>query len=459
MKSTTAIILGAGLGTRMHSALPKVLHKVIDKPMIFYPIEAAKSVGAGNIVIVTGYGEDILKETILFEKNFYKNVSFVHQKEPLGTGHAVKMAAEYIHNKDLILLMYGDTPLITKETLESLTEYHRKQNNDLTVVSTSMENPFGYGRIIRDGGNFIKIAEQKDGAEEELAVKEINTGLYCFNGNALNHVLENLNNNNANMEYYITDAVEILIKSGYKTGAFLCEDNEEFLGINTRAQLALATKAMQKRINNLHMKNGVTIISPELTYIGEDVEIGADTIIYPTSFIEGNTKIGESCIIGPNSTVYCSVIGNNTIVEYSKISLSVLGNSTTVGPFAHLRPNTKIGSNARVGNFTEMKNTTMGDNSKASHLSYVGDAIVGENVNLGCGIVTVNYDGAKKHETIIEDNVFVGCNVNLVAPVTLHRNSYVAAGTTITNDVPSGTLAIGRSRQQIKEDWIKPQKS
>ncbi|OPJ55079.1 bifunctional UDP-N-acetylglucosamine diphosphorylase/glucosamine-1-phosphate N-acetyltransferase GlmU [Alkalithermobacter paradoxus] len=447
--SIKSIILAAGQGTRMKSKIPKVLHKVCGKEMVNHVIDVAKDAGVNENIVVIGHGGDKVKENIPNE------VKIAIQEKQLGTGHAVLMAKEYIDDNSLIVVLCGDTPLIKSETLNNLFNYHKENGYKATVLTTKIDNPTGYGRIIRDSdNNLLKIVEQKDANEEEKKVNEINSGIYSFDGKALLQSLSKLSNNNAQGEYYLTDVIEILRNDGYKVGAYMGSTIEELMGVNSRVDLSKAEKVMRRRINEYHMSNGVTIIDPENTYIESDVKIGMDTTIYPGAVICSKTSIGEDCIIGQNSRIENSDIGNNVEVQISTIIDSKVGDNSTIGPYAYLRPNSDIGKNVKIGDFVEVKNSTIGDNSKASHLSYIGDAQVGKNVNIGCGVVFVNYDGKNKHKTVIEDDAFIGCNANLVSPVKIHEKSYIAAGSTITEDVPKESLAIARQRQTVKEGWV-----
>jgi bifunctional UDP-N-acetylglucosamine pyrophosphorylase/glucosamine-1-phosphate N-acetyltransferase len=451
MKNLKAVILAAGEGTRMKSKKPKVLHEILNKTMIDYVIDTAKSCGAEKVCVVVGHKADEVKAAI--EKD---GVSFALQEEQKGTGHAVMMAGNFIEPNQDILILYGDTPLIQGDTLEKLVEKHRQENFGATVVSAAVENPEGYGRIIRDiNGNFLKIVEHKDATWEEHCIKEINTGIYIFKGADLIASLAKLNNHNVQGEYYLPDCLELILKAGGKVGAIAAEDEKEFFGVNSRVQLAEAAKIMQERINCRHMENGVTLADPENTYIGGDVKIGMDTIILPGCVLEGNTEIGEDCKIGPNSRITDMYIGNGVTFQSSTGIESEIGDNTTVGPFAYIRPNCKIGKNVKIGDFVEVKNSTVGNGTKIPHLAYIGDTDAGEKVNFGCGSIMVNYDGEKKHRTTVEDNVFVGCNVNLVAPVTIKAGAYIAAGSTITRDVSEDVLAVARARQQVIEGWKK----
>lgn len=451
MKNLKAVILAAGEGTRMKSKLPKVLHEVLNKTMIDYVIDTAKGCGAEEVCVVVGHKAEEVKASIKKD-----GVSFALQSQQKGTGHAVMMAGDFVEADKDILILYGDTPLIQGDTLEKLVAKHRNEDFGATVISASVENPDGYGRIIRDeNGNFIKIVEHKDATDAERLVKEINTGIYIFKGVDLKNSLGKLDNNNMQGEYYLPDCLALILNAGGKVGAVVAEDDREFFGVNSRVQLAEATKIMKETINRRHMENGVTLVDPENTYIGVDVKIGMDTIILPGCVLEGDTEIGEDCKIGPNSRISDMRLGNGVVFQTSTGMQSVIGNDTTVGPFAYIRPNSSIGDHVKVGDFVEIKNSNIGNGTKIPHLSYIGDTDAGEKVNFGCGSIMVNYDGKKKHRTVVEDHVFVGCNVNLVAPVTIKAGSYLAAGSTITKDVPEDVLAVARARQQIIEGWKK----
>ncbi|MDD3395312.1 MAG: bifunctional UDP-N-acetylglucosamine diphosphorylase/glucosamine-1-phosphate N-acetyltransferase GlmU [Anaerotignum sp.] len=451
MENLKAVILAAGEGTRMRSKKPKVLHEILNKTMIDYVIDTAKGCGAQEVCVVVGHKADEVKAAIKKD-----GVSFALQAEQKGTGHAVMMAGDFIDGDMDILILYGDTPLIQGDTLQKLVEKHRQENFGATVVSAAVENPAGYGRIIRDAdGKFMKIVEHKDASEEERCIKEINTGIYIFKGADLIASLAKLDNCNVQGEYYLPDCLELILKGGGKVGAVTAEDEKEFFGVNSRVQLAEAANIMKARINRHHMENGVTLEDPQNTYIGADVKIGMDTVILPGCVLEGNTEIGEDCKIGPNSRLTDMRIGNGVAFQSSTGIESEIGNNTTVGPFAYIRPNCKIGSNVKIGDFVEVKNSTVGNGTKIPHLAYIGDTDAGEKVNFGCGSIMVNYDGQKKHRTVVEDHVFVGCNVNLVAPVTVKAGAYIAAGSTITRDVPEGVLAVARARQQVITGWKK----
>lgn len=444
-----AIILAAGKGTRMKSIHPKVVHKVCGKEMVNHVVDAASKAGVNETVVVLGHGIEEVKKVLA------EDVKIAIQKQQLGTAHAVKMAEENIKEDDTVIVLCGDTPLIEAATLEEFFKYHDDGKFAVTVLTTAVENPTGYGRIIRDDkGELLKIVEQKDASEEERAVKEINSGIYCFNGKFLKDSLEKVDNNNAQGEYYLPDTIEIIRNAAGKAGAYMGASIEELMGVNSRIQLSNAERIMRRRINERHMTNGVTIIDPDATYIDADVEIGNDTIILPACVLKKGTKIGVGCEIGPQTSMENSLVGDFTSVKKSELIDASVGSNTKVGPYAYLRPKTQVGDNCKVGDFVEMKNAKFGHGSKASHLSYIGDAEVGENVNIGCGVVFVNYDGKNKFKSIVKDNAFVGSNSNLVAPVVVEEDTFIATGSTITEDIPKGCLAIARERQVLKEGWV-----
>lgn len=445
-----AVVLAAGEGKRMKSKNSKVIHKICGKTLVEWVVDAAGSCGIKESVIVVGHRQDQVRECLK------DRVSYAVQEKQLGTGHAVMQAVKYLEGKEgHVIILCGDTPLITSDTIEKAIKFHIGNKCGATVITADFEDPAGYGRIVRDSsGNVLKIVEDKDASTEEKNIKEINSGIYCFNIKDILASLKELNNNNIQGEYYLTDTLEIILKKGSKVGAIKISDSSEILGINDRVQLSKAGEVIKKRILEMHMRAGVTIIDPKSVYIDDGVKIGMDTVIYPGSYIEAGSIIGEECIIGPNSRVVGSTIGNDTEINNSVIIDSIVGDKTHIGPFAYLRPGSKIGNNVKIGDFVEVKKSVIGDDTKVSHLTYIGDAEVGSNVNLGCGVVVVNYDGKNKNKTVIGDNAFVGCNVNLISPVTVKDNAYVAAGSTITEEVPENSLAIARSRQVNKEDWV-----
>lgn len=447
-KSVTTIVLAAGEGKRMYSKLPKVLHKVCGKSMLEHVMDCAREAAGSEPVVVIGHGGDKVRETLPF-------ISYVVQEQQLGTGHAVMQAESYISDGD-VLVLCGDTPLLQAETIKKMIETHREAGNSATILTAILENPFGYGRIVRNKNHqsiVEAIVEEKDASPEQRKITEINSGILIFDGKELASALKELGNDNAQGEYYLTDVIEIFRKRGHLIGGFIAEDEREILGVNNRAQLSDAEEIMLERILRKHMLNGVAIKKPGTIYIEATVEIGKDAVILPGCYLEGNTKIGEDCVIGPNSRLKNAIVDRGVSIEYSVVNDSTIGEETTVGPYAYLRPGNVVGKHCKVGDFVELKNSTFGDHSKASHLTYVGDGDVGNNVNLGCGTIFVNYDGVKKYRSVVSDGAFVGCNSNLISPVKVGEGAYVAAGTTVTRDVPEGSMAIGRVRQEIKDNY------
>ena len=440
------VILAAGQGTRMKSKIPKVLHKVSGKTMLDHVMQASKFVTDSKPVVVIGHMSEIVRE------HLGENAEIALQEEQLGTGHAVMMAEHYIGDCDQVFILCGDTPLIKGETLEQMAKM-KESGYAAVVMSAIEEDPTGYGRILRDeSGDFLRIKEQKDASEEEKAIKEINAGIYIIDGKLLKENLSKLSVNNAQREYYLTDVLEHIKESDHKVGVFLA-DKVEIMGVNSRVQLSEAERLMKVEINNQHMQGGVTLIDPQTSYIDKDVIIGRDTIIYPNCHIKGTTVIGEDCVIRENTTIEDCIIEGHVTIKSSTMLSSKVGKGTTIGPYAYLRPKSIIGEGVKIGDFVEVKNAEIGNGSKASHLSYIGDAIVGKNVNIGCGVVFVNYDGKHKFTSIVEDNAFIGSNSNLVAPVTIRKGGYVATGSTVTIDVPEGSLCVARSKEVIKEGW------
>ena len=448
-----AIILAAGEGTRMKSKKPKVLHEICNRPMVEYVVEAARNCGAEKILVVVGHQGEEVKGAL---EN--QNLMFAVQEKRLGTGHAVMQAMDAIEEDKDILVLYGDTPLIQAATLKRLLEVHRQDNNGATAISAFVADPAGYGRILRDStGKFLRNVEDKDATAEEKKINEINTGIYVYQGRCLKEALRELKNDNAQGEYYLPDTLEILCRKGYGVNAMAAEDVTEFFGVNSRVQLAQASALLRERIVKEHMENGVTMIDPSRTYIDPSVKIGRDTVLLPGVILEGNTIIGEDCIIGPDSRLTNVEVADGVSIQYTTALDAKIGAKATVGPYAYIRPNSVIGEKVKIGDFVEVKNSVIGKGTKVSHLTYIGDSDVGERINFGCGTVTVNYDGTAKYRTVIEDDVFIGCNTNLVAPVTVGKNAYIAAGSTITEDIPENVLAIARARQTVIEGWTKRQ--
>lgn len=413
-----AIVMAAGKGTRMKSKSSKLVQKIYGKEIVKRAVENAKKAGVHNIVAVVGY----MKEAVMGVLG--DSVSYAVQEEMLGTGHAVMQATKYLEGKKgKVLVLNGDVPILRPETLNKLLNKSIENKEAATLLTAIYDNPTGYGRIVRDeGGNVKGIVEEKDTNDEQKLIKEINAGIYCFDIEALLDALKEIKPNNAQGEYYLTDVIEIMNKKGLKTGAVVVEDNTEILGVNDRVQLELLTKVLQMRINTEFMKKGVTIEDINTTYIYDDVEIGMDTIIHPNTTIKSDVVIGEDCDIGPN---------------------------------AYIREGCRLANKVKIGSFVEIKKAIIGEGTKVPHLSYMGDCEIGEKCNIGCGTITCNYDGLHKSKTIIGNHSFIGSNTNLVAPVTLGDNTFVAAGSTITDDVPAHALAIARERQVNKEGWNK----
>lgn len=449
MSQLLAVILAAGKGTRMKSALPKVLHRVGGKPMVQHVLDAAKTAGAVRSIVVIGFGAQSVAAAL------GEQAEYVVQAEQLGTGHAVLQARRLLAEFDgTVMILCGDTPLLQAGVLEKLYEGHSKAQAAATVLTAQMPNPAGYGRVIRDSsGRVMKIVEHKDASPAELAVKEVNTGIYCFERAALFEALARLNCNNAQGEYYLTDVIDILTRRKAAVYAVTADDCQETLGINSRVQLAEAEKILRKRKLQELMDNGVTIMDTDSTFIDASVTVGADTVIYPFTWLEGATVIGRCCEIGPSTRLQKTKVGDNTVLHFVYSHDCEIDANVTVGPYVHLRPGTKLAQGVKIGNFVEVKNSQIGTGSKIPHLSYIGDTDMGQKVNIGSGTITVNYDGVNKHRTIIEDGAFVGCNTNLVAPVTVGQGAYIAAGSTITKDVPPTALGVGRARQTNIEGW------
>lgn len=450
MSGLKAVILAAGKGTRMKSVLPKVLHQVGGKPMVQHVLDAAKTAGALESIAVVGFGAEQV------EKVLGTKVRYALQQEQLGTGHAVMQTADILANfEGTVMVLCGDTPLLQGQSLKKLYEEHVATEAAATVFTANMPEPFGYGRVIRDEkGQVVKIVEQKDANSQELLVHEVNTGIYCFKRAALFDALARITCNNKQGEYYLTDVLGIMAENGQKVWAVEAEDYQETLGINSRLQLAQAEKILRRRKLVSLMDNGVSIMDPNSTFIDEQVEIGPDTVIYPFTWLEGNTVIGSGCFIGPNSRLQNTTVGNEANVHFTYAHDCKMGNGVNVGPYVHLRPNTVLSDGVKVGNFVEVKNSNIGEKSKLPHLSYIGDTDMGSKVNIGCGTITVNYDGKTKHRTVIGDDAFVGCNSNLVAPVKVGDGAYIGAGSTITKEVPEKALAVARARQSNINGWV-----
>ncbi len=446
----TVVILAAGLGTRMKSVLAKALHPIADRPLVQYVLEAAAGVEPGKIVLVLGHQADKVRSVV---GEF--RLEIVLQAEQLGTGHAVQQAAETISKgAGPVLILCADTPLVTTKTLKDVIELHQKSRAAITFITTTLDEPFGYGRVVRGKTGVMRVVEEKDASAAQRKIREVNAGIYCFDRNFLLSVLTLLGKSNAQKEYYLPDTIELAKRKKLRVSAFICEDPHEVMGVNSRYDLSRAEAIMKRRINRQWMIEGVTMIDPETVFVGSKVRLGSDVVLYPNVRIEGKTRIGAACVVYPGSRIVDSEIADNVMIkDCSVIEESSIAAGAVVGPFAHLRPGSVIGARAKIGNFVEVKKSTIGEGSKASHLSYIGDTTVGRDVNIGAGVIICNYDGYTKHPTVIEDNVFVGSDSQLVAPVKIGRGSLIAAGSTITRDVPADSLAISRVPQDSREGF------
>lgn len=445
------VIMAAGEGTRMKSKTSKVLHKLLNREIIRYVFEASNFENSETIIIA-GKNKDKLEE-------IFNDVHIIEQKigpaYPYGTGYAASLALDQIEDEDQVLVLNGDIPLITKDSLKHFIENHISHDNSASVLSTKVLNPKGYGRIIRDeSGDFIGIVEQKDLKINQDTIDEINTGIYIFKGSDLKESINDLDTNNTQNELYLTDCIEILYSQNKKVMAFTAHDPDEFYGINNKKELAEAQNILRKRVNDNYMVGGVIIDSPETVFIEPTVEIGRDTIISGPVKILGQTKIGESCVIEGSSRIEDSIISDNVIIDNSVIEKSTIADGVDIGPYAHLRPNADLGKNVHIGNFVEVKNSKLGEGTKAGHLAYIGDSDLGDNINIGCGVIFVNYDGKFKHRSTVGNNAFIGSNANIVAPVNIADDAYVAAGSTITKDIGQGMLSIERAEQKNIDGFV-----
>ncbi|MEW6107909.1 MAG: bifunctional UDP-N-acetylglucosamine diphosphorylase/glucosamine-1-phosphate N-acetyltransferase GlmU [Nitrospirota bacterium] len=446
------VILAAGLGKRMNSAVPKVLHRICGVPMLQSVINTARKLKPEKIVVVAGKHIDMLKKTVAAD-----DVLFVRQKKAKGTAHALASARQALKNfRNVIIVMNGDSPLVTDDTIRRFLKLHLRGRNSVSVISFTAVDPSSYGRIVRsDSGKVLSIVEEKDADRMQKNIHEVNSGVYAINHDAL-CLLDDIKMNSAKGEYYLTDIVALSSKKGLKTAAFCIGSDDEFMGVNTREELSRASQLMKKNIINKWIGKGVSFLDPQTVFVHYDVHIGRDTTIYPNVFLEGNTKIGRGTTIYPNVRVKDGFIGSNVVIKDSSvIEGSTIKDRASIGPFAHIRPGSEIGNEARIGNFVELKKAVIGRMSKASHLSYLGDAKIGERVNIGAGTITCNYDGERKHSTIIDNGVFVGSDSQLIAPLRIGKGAYIGAGSTITKDVPPSALALSRVVQKNIMDWAK----
>jgi bifunctional UDP-N-acetylglucosamine pyrophosphorylase/glucosamine-1-phosphate N-acetyltransferase len=451
MKTLTAVILAAGESKRMRSSRPKALHLLGGRRLIDYPVRVARALGA-RVVVVVGRGAEAVRAAI----GEAPDLAYVEQKERLGTAHALLQARGACGDgAGAVLVLPGDQPLMSEVLLRALVDHHRSTSAAATLLTAEVEDPAGYGRVIREGGRPAAIIEQRDATAAQRAIREIGTSTYCFDARRLWPALDRVTPQNDQGEYYLTDVVSILAASGARVEALAAPDPEECMGINDRKQLAEAAAALRRRTLERLMVEGVTILDPAATYVDDTVAVGADTVIYPGAVLEGTTAIGAECVVGPGCHVTGSRIGDRvTLRPYCVLSDAVVEAEAQLGPFCHLRPQSHVGAGAKIGNFVELKKAKIGRGAKVPHLSYVGDATVGDKANIGAGAITCNYDGADKHETVIGAGAFVGTNSSLVAPVTIGAGAYVGAGSVITKSVPPGALAVARARQEMREGWV-----
>jgi bifunctional UDP-N-acetylglucosamine pyrophosphorylase/glucosamine-1-phosphate N-acetyltransferase len=453
------IILAAGLGTRMKSATIKILHRAAGRPIIDYVLDLAAELTPHAPVMIVGHQREAVQEAV------GARARFAVQEQQQGTGHAVLQAATVLEPGGVetkrVLILSGDVPLTRPETLQRLLAEHERSGNALTLLTMKLADPAMYGRIVRDAdGAVVRIVEAKDASEEEKRIDEVNAGIYVFEGAHLFGNLRNLSPANAQKEYYLTDLLHVVRNGGHRVGAVIADDPVEALGVNSRNDLAQVEGEMQRRVVTKLMSEGVTFRNPATVVIDSTVAIGADSVIYPFVTLEGTTRIGESCVIEPGVHLINVTVGNDVHLKTGTVAEdAIIEDQAAVGPYAHLRPGTQLGRKVKVGNFVETKKAVFGEGAKASHLSYIGDAEVGANANIGAGTITCNYDGVRKHKTIIEEGAFIGSDSQLVAPVRIGRGAYVGAGSTITKDVPADALALSRTPQRIVEGWAKRKKS
>lgn len=449
MRGFQAIVLAAGLGTRMRSKLPKAVHEICGKPMITLVLDALEAAGAEGSFVVVGHLAELVEEVV------GDRAVCVLQSEQKGTGHAVMQAEDALSGYEgPVVVAAGDAAYLTEADLRSLVNHHQETKASATILSSILENPYGYGRVVREAsGQIRRIVEDKDCSPEEALICEVNSSVYCFEKRVLFDALSRITPDNVQGEYYLTDVIEVMIQEGFRVEAVVSEDPLAAQGINTRCQLAEAERIYRDRIRERLMLSGVTMVDPETTFVDFDVVIRQDTTILPFSVIQGKTVIGEDCTIGPFARIVDSKVSSGATISNAVVIEAEVGKDVSVGPYAYLRSGTVLAERAKIGTFVEIKKSTVGKGSKVPHQTYLGDATVGEGVNIGAGTITCNYDGFHKYPTIISDEAFVGSNANLVAPVKLGKGAYVAAGSTITQDVPEGALGIGRGQQRNIQSW------
>lgn len=460
MKRISAIVMAAGLGKRMRSKTAKVLHPVAGRPMVWYMTSLARRMSDGHVVVVVGHQGEQVKAFLDQEKKALEPLDIVVQAKQLGTGHAVQQAKSVLMPKakpvsELCLILNGDTPLLTQATVEQLIAQHQHTQAVVTILTTELDNPQGYGRVMRrPTGQVVRVVEEKDASSEEKSNQEVNVGTYVVQSAFLFKALDMLKPNNAQGEYYLTDIIGLAVAQGLRVGGMKTADSDECFGVNSREHLAFVEQVMRQRIRSRWLLAGVTMLDPNTTFIADSVEIGQDTVLYPGVTIEGTTKIGSETVVRSNSRLTNSVVGDGVVIEDSSIlDGAVVEAGATIGPFARLRPGAVVRTKAKVGNFVELKNVELGEGSKANHLAYLGDATIGKHVNIGAGTITCNYDGFRKERTVIEDGVFIGSDSQLVAPVTIGEGAVIAAGSTVTKDVPPDALTLSRTEQVNREGW------
>ena len=457
MSAVASIILAAGQGKRMKSTLPKVLHPVAGIPMVSYSLELTGSLNLAKRIVVLGHQFERIKEAIL---SVDRKVLFVHQKEQLGTAHAVQAAEPYLTDfSGIILIISADVPLLKASTIQKIITHHQRAANSGTLLTARVKHPEGYGRIIRNAaGEVIQIVEEGDTLPEQRKVNEINSGIYCFNSKELFQALAQVKKDNSQKEYYLTDVIRILLEKGSSIGSITVDDPVEITGINDQQTLSQVSQLIYERNALAHMEEGVIVISPGNTFLEQRVQIGPGTIIYPFTVITAGSQIGSGCQIGPYTHIVESKIGSQTRIFSSLVEKSRIGSNSDIGPFAHIRPESIICDEVKIGNFVEIKKTLVGEGTRVGHLTYLGDAVLGKQVNIGAGTITCNYDGVRKNRTTIEDGVFIGSNNALVAPVIIGKDSYTAAGSTITSNVPAQSLGIARAKQENITGWVSKKK-
>ena len=447
MERLTAVILAAGEGKRMRSRRPKVLHALGGRPLIAYPLRVARAVADRLVIVIPPDAAEVAEAA-------GPDVTAVIQHERLGTGHAV-LQARAACGDEPVLVLPGDMPLLSTDSVERLVSHHRATGAAATVLTAVLDQPFGYGRVLRQRGRVARIVEERDATDDQKKVTEVNTSVYCFDGRRLWAALAEVRADNDQGEYYLTDVIGLLVRAGARVEAVTVADPTEALGVNDRKQLAAVAAILRRRILDRLMESGVTVIDPASTYVEDTVTVGPDSVLHPHVWLQGATVIGSECVIGPGAHITASRLGDRvTLRPYCVLTEAVVEEDAELGPFCHLRPRAHIGAGAKIGNFVEVKKARIGRGSKANHLAYIGDAVVGERVNIGAGAITCNYDGFSKHETRIGDGAFIGTNTSLVAPLTIGEGAYVGSGSVITKDVPPGALAVERSPQVVKEGWV-----